>query len=123
MPLPGRIGRCPYFEIREIGRARQVIQGHLAFLNAAFQIVHHQRGLVHVLDVELRLRARHLQAQVEPDIFRDIDRAGEARPVVDLPVAAGVEDRRVLHGVGKAGLVLAKINLLRRWRRRWSMRN
>ena len=62
------------------------VHGHLAFLHAALEIVHHQRGLVHVLDVKLGLRTSHLQAQVEPDILRDIDRAGEAGPVVDLPV-------------------------------------
>ena len=111
MPLPRRIGRGAYFEVREVGRTRQVRQCDLAFLNAAFQIVHHQRRLVHVLDIELCLRARHLQAQVEPDIFRDIDCAGETWSIVDLPVAAGVENWRVLHGVGKAGLVLAEIDL------------
>ena len=47
---------------------------------------------------------------MEPDIFRDIDRAGEAGPVIDLPVGAGIENRRVLHGVGQPGLVLAEIN-------------
>src|SRR5262249_45099059 len=50
------------------------------------------------------------QAQVEPDIFRDIDRAGEAWPIIDLPVEAGVENRRILQGVGESGLVLTKIN-------------
>jgi len=114
--LPGRVGRCPYFEIRETGCARESIQGDLAFLNAAFQIVHHEGGLVfihviHVLDVEPGLRARHFQTQVEPFGSRNINRSGEARPVIDLPVATSVEDRRVLQGVGKSGLVLAEINL------------
>jgi hypothetical protein len=44
---------------------------------------------------------------VEPDIFGDINRAGEARPVIDLPVEAGVENRRILQGVWIPGLVLA----------------
>jgi hypothetical protein len=39
-------------------------------------------------DIQLCLCPHHLQAQVEPDIFRDIDGAGEAWPVIDLPVAA-----------------------------------
>src|SRR5262249_32705436 len=35
---------------------------------------------------------------------------GETRSVIDLPVEAGVENRRILQGVGIAGLVLAEIN-------------
>ena len=117
--LPGRIGRRAHFEIREVGCAGQNVKRDLALLHAALQVVHHQRGLVHVFDVELRLRAGDLQAQVEPLVLRDVDRAGEPGPVVDLPVDAGVENRRVLHGVGKAGLVRAEINPLACWRRRW----
>ncbi|MFZ3264325.1 MAG: hypothetical protein WA172_10020 [Terriglobales bacterium] len=63
-----------------------------------------------VLDVELRLCAHHLQAQMEPDISGDIDRAGETWPIVDLPVASGVENRRVLQGVGKPGFVGTEID-------------
>jgi hypothetical protein len=110
VPLPGRIGRCPYLEAREIGCAGQDVQGHLAFLNAAFQVVHQQRGFFHVLDVQLCLRAHHFQPQVEPDIFRYVHRAGEARTVVNLPVEAGVENWRVLHGVRQPGLMLEEIN-------------
>src|SRR5437879_2794630 len=47
---------------------------------------------------------------MEPDIFRDIHSAGESWPVVDLPVEAGVQYRRVLHRVGSAGLVLTEIH-------------
>src|SRR5213083_2249353 len=47
---------------------------------------------------------------MEPNVFRNIDCAGETRSIIDLPIEAGVENRRVLHGVRSAGLVLAEIN-------------
>jgi hypothetical protein len=47
---------------------------------------------------------------VKPDIFRNIDCAGETGPVVDLPIGAGVENGRVLDGVGQSRFVLPQIN-------------
>jgi len=110
MPLPWGVGRRSYFEIRKVRFSRQREQSQRAFLNPAFQIVHDQCGLVHILNVELGLRARNFQAHMEPLAFGYIDRGGEAGPIVDLPVAPGVENRRVLHGIRKAGLVLAEID-------------
>src|SRR5207245_868192 len=81
-----------------------------AFLNAALQIVDDERRLLHVLHVESRLGSHYLQAQVEPDIPRDVDRACEARPIVDLPIKACVENRRILQGVSEPGFVLAEID-------------
>src|SRR6266436_1852782 len=49
---------------------------------------------------------------MEPNIFRDIDRTRESWPIIDLPVEAGVENRRVLHGVWISGPVLTQINPL-----------
>ncbi len=49
---------------------------------------------------------------MEPGVPRDVDAGGEARTVVDLPVAAGGEDRRVLDGVGVAGFVRPQVDLL-----------
>jgi hypothetical protein len=49
---------------------------------------------------------------MEPRLLRDVDPRREAGPVVDLPVAAGVENRRVLDRVGITRLVRAKIDLL-----------
>src|SRR6266436_48856 len=62
MPLPGCIGRGSDREIREIGCTCQNVQGHLALLKATLQIVHYQRGLIHVLDVEPGLRPHYLEA-------------------------------------------------------------
>ena len=112
MALPGDVGGGADFKIGEVGFAGEREQGDFAFLNAAFQIVHDERGLFHVLDIKLGLRAGDFEAQMEPDAFRNVDRAGEARAVEDLPVTAGVEDGRVLHGVGEAGFVLAEIDFL-----------
>ena len=61
---------------------------------------------------KLGLRPGDFEAQMKPCGFRDIHRAGEAGAIVDLPVAAGMENRSVLHCVGKAGLVLAEIDFL-----------
>ncbi len=108
--LPGRVGRGPDLEVREVRRADQVVQRELALLHAALQVVHDERGLLHVLDVELGLRARDDEAQVEPLALRDVDVAREALSVVDLPVRARVQDRRVLHRVRIAGLVLAQVH-------------
>ena len=47
---------------------------------------------------------------MEPSIFRDIDSTGETLPIVDLPVEAGIEYWRILHGVRETGLVLAQID-------------
>jgi len=99
-----------HLEVREIGLPGQRVQGYLALLHAAFQVVDHQRGLFHVLDVELGLRAGDLQAKVEPFGFGDVQLGGEAGATVKLPVQAGVEHGSVLHGVGQAGLVRAQID-------------
>src|SRR5262249_9387962 len=48
---------------------------------------------------------------MEPLRFGDINRAGEAGAVGNLPVTAGVKHRGVLHRVGLAGLMLAEIDL------------
>ncbi len=56
------------------------------------------------------MRAYHFQTQVDPEIFWYIGRARETWPVIDLPAQAGVENWRVLQGVGKPRLVLAEIN-------------
>ncbi len=82
----------------------------MALWIAALEVVDDKRGLFHVLDIEPGLSAGHFQAHVEPDVLGDVDGAGEARAVVKLPVQAGVENRRVLHGVGLAGLVLAEVH-------------
>src|SRR6478672_6073709 len=110
MPLPHRIGRGPYFEVREISCAGQHIEGYLAFLNSTLQIVHHQYRLIHVLHIELCLRPHYLQTQVEPDVFGNVDFTGETLPVIDLPIGSGVEYRRVLQCVWIAGLMWPKAN-------------
>src|ERR1051325_417296 len=112
MTLPRRVGRRAHREVREVDLARQRGQRQLTLLYAALQGVHHERGPLHLLDVEPRLRARDFEAQVEPGVLRNIDRAGEAGAVVDLPVEAGVEDGRVLHRVRLSGLVLSQVDPL-----------
>jgi hypothetical protein len=99
-------------EIREVGRAGEYIEGELAILNSTLQIIHHQSGIGEVVHVELCLCSGHLQAQMKPDVFGNVDGPGEAGSIVDLPVRSSVKDRSVLHGVGKTGFVLAEIDPL-----------
>jgi hypothetical protein len=113
VPLPRRVLCRPHLEVGEVGCAGEDGERYLSLLRAALQVVHHERGRVHVLHVELRLRPRDRQPQVEPRLLRDVDGGGEARPAVDLPVEAGVEDGRVLQGVGKPGFVRTEIDPLR----------
>src|SRR4030095_1703505 len=85
-------------------------QSDLAFLNAGLQITHNERRLFHIFYVKLRLRTCDLEAQVKPDVSRNVDGAGETGSVVDLPVETSVENRSVLKGIRKTTLVLTQIN-------------
>jgi hypothetical protein len=85
MALPGGVGRGTDFKIGEVGFAGESEQGDFALLDAPFQIVHDESGLVRVLDVKLGLCAGDFETQMEPDAFRNIHRAGETRAVENLP--------------------------------------
>src|SRR5262249_23077006 len=109
---PGRVRRGFDLKICEIGFASESEQGNFAFLHATFQVVHYESRFFHVRDEEFGLRARDFETHVKPRGFGNIDPACKSWTVEKLPVAACVEDGRVLHRVGIAGCMLAEIDLL-----------
>ena len=86
LPRPRRACRAPRSS-RSTPRPSERAERELALLDAALQVGHDERRRVHVLDVQLRLRPVDLQPQVKPGVLRDVDRARESGPVVELPVA------------------------------------
>jgi hypothetical protein len=110
--LPRHVSGSADLEIREMRLARQHGEREAALPYLALEIVHDEHRCRHVLHEQLRLGACDLDAHVEPCIERDLDRSGEAVAVVELPVEAGVEHRRVLHGVRLSRLVLPQVDEL-----------
>ena len=90
MALPQHVRRRPDLDVREVGRALDHAQRQRPALDAALAIIDHERRNVHGLFVELRLRAGQDEAQMELAVSRDVDRAGEAGTVVQLPGEARV---------------------------------
>jgi hypothetical protein len=86
--LPRSVRSCPHPEICKAASACQVEQCHLAFLHTALEVGHDEGKLVfvHILHVQLYLRAGDLEAQMKPDVAWDINRSGETGPVEHLPV-------------------------------------
>src|SRR5690242_8304199 len=66
--------------------------------------------MVHVFDVEFGLRTGDFHAQVEPNIFGNVDRSGEAWSIVNLPVSAGVQHWCVLDCVRQTGFMLPQVD-------------
>jgi len=100
--------RCSYVEFEKlVAPQKQPATCH--FLKAAFSNVSPAQ-VVHILDVITFLRADDSMRRWNRGIFRDIRRAGESGPIVELPVRPGLRTRRVLHGVWTPVLMLAEIN-------------
>src|SRR6185437_14505072 len=96
---PGRVGGLTNPEVGEVGRAGEHVERQLSLLYSAFQIRHHERRRNRVFDVQLGLRPRHFEPEVETLVAGNVDSAGEPRTIVELPVGTGIEHWRVLHRV------------------------
>src|SRR4051794_17532259 len=97
--FPNSCDSLAHFKIRKVGCAGEYSQGYRTFLVATLQIIHNERRLLHVSHIKFCLRANDLESQMEPCILGKLDGGGEARTVVNLPVQASVQHRRVLYGI------------------------